>query len=100
MCPVYQETCKPTKAADIYSFGVVLEELAEQAGGGPVGSGLEIYFTELAKRCKCYRGRDTTARPTASWLARELERWSGIETGLGELLAASCARMRRGWGLI
>ncbi len=91
MCPVYQKTHKPTKAADIYSFGVVLEKLAEQADGGPAGSGLEIYFTELAKRCKYSRGLDTTARPTASRLARELERWSGIETGLGELLRARAA---------
>ena len=91
VCPVYQKTHKPTKAADIYSFGVVLEQLAKQADGGPAGSWLKIYFTKLAKRCKYSRGLDTTARPTASWLARELERWSGIETGLGELLRARLA---------
>jgi ankyrin repeat protein len=91
VCPVYQKTHKPTKAADIYSFGVVLELLAKQADGGPAGSWLKIYFTKLAKRCKYSRGLDTTARPTASWLARELERWSGIETGLGELLRARLA---------
>ena len=85
LCPVYKETKKPTKAADIYSFGVVLEDLAE--AGGPAGSGLEIYFTELAKRCKCYRGRDTTARPTASWLAREL-------VGYRDWLARDPARAR------
>ena len=91
LCPVYKETKKPTKAADIYSFGVVLEDLAEQPAVSPTGSGLKTYFTKLAERCKYRRGWDTSARPTASWLAQELERWSGIETGLGELLRARAA---------
>jgi len=82
VCPVYQKTHKPTKAADIYSFGVVLEQLAKQADGGPAGSWLKIYFTKLAKRCKYSRGLDTTARPTASWLARELERKVGQVSGI------------------
>ena len=91
LCPVYKETKKPAKAADIYSFGVVLEDLAE--AGGPAGSVLKIYFTKLAKRCKYRRGRDTSARPTASWLAQELDAtWqSAVPTGLRETLRARAA---------